>query len=78
MANEINRKCLYCGHRLQMDSYKMNKMQVIAYCDNDDCPVKPCTESTYPTKVYQELLAISESEVGEDANYMDNGNSAKN
>ena len=60
MAYEINRICPYCGHKLVMDSYKMGKhIETIAYCDNDRCPVKPCTDSTTPSNVYAEILAIT-------------------
>lgn len=60
MAHEINRICPYCGKKLIMDNYKMGKsLQNIVYCDNDDCPVKPCTDSTIPSRVYAETLAIT-------------------
>ena len=44
------------------DSYKVGEgkgIQSIAYCDNDDCLVKPCTDSTIPSRVYAEILAIT-------------------
>lgn len=60
MAQEINRICPYCGKKMYMDSYrKMPNVQGIAYCDNDECPVKPCTDATIPSKVYAEILAIT-------------------
>ena len=60
MAHEINRICPYCGGKLIMDIYKMGKsLQNIAYCNNDNCPVKPCTDSTFPSRVYAEILAIT-------------------
>lgn len=55
---EINRTCPYCGSKLKCDIYK-NPLQHICYCDNDDCPVKPCTDATTPTRVYAEILAIT-------------------
>ncbi|RMD04925.1 hypothetical protein D9O40_00830 [Clostridium autoethanogenum] len=58
MASELNRKCPYCGHKLKWESY-MKPTQSIAYCDNDDCPVKPCTDATTPKNVYAEILAIT-------------------
>ena len=33
--------------------------ECIAYCDNEDCPVKPCTDATSATRVYYEILAIT-------------------
>lgn len=59
MANEINRICPYCGHKLMLDTYKAKPMQVIAYCDNDNCTIKPCTDATVPSRVYAEILAIT-------------------
>jgi hypothetical protein len=60
MANEINRICPHCGKKLQYETYSnMPSTETIAYCDNDNCTVKPCTDSTSPTKVYQEILAIT-------------------
>jgi len=57
---EINRMCPYCGHKMFWDNYKTKKnMQSIAYCDNDNCLVKPCTDATSPSKVYAEILAIT-------------------
>lgn len=59
MAREINRICPYCGSKLIADSYKTKPVEHIVYCDNDECPVKPCTDSTIPSKVYAEVLAIT-------------------
>lgn len=60
MASEINRICPHCDCKLKYETYGgMKPVQVIAYCDNDDCPVKPCTDSASPTMVYQEILAIT-------------------
>jgi ssDNA-binding Zn-finger/Zn-ribbon topoisomerase 1 len=60
MANEINRICPHCGSKLLSDSYKINKqVEFIVYCNNDNCPVKPCTDSTIPSRVYNEVLAIT-------------------
>ena len=62
MACETNRICPYCGKKLMMDNYRISKgkgHQSIAYCDNDDCPVKPCTDATIPSRVYAEILAIT-------------------
>lgn len=58
MASELNRICPYCGHKLVLDTYS-NPLQSIAYCDNDNCPVKPCTDATTPSRVYAEVLAIT-------------------
>ena len=58
MASEINRICPYCGSKLKYDTYR-KLIQCIAYCDNDNCPVKPCTDSTSPSNVYAEILAIT-------------------
>jgi len=33
--------------------------RICPYCDNDNCPVKPCTDSTKPSRVYAEILAIT-------------------
>lgn len=59
MASEINRTCPWCGHKLVSDTYKAKPIQLIVYCDNDNCPVKPCTDATIPSKVYAEILAIT-------------------
>lgn len=59
MASEINRICPWCGKKLKYDTYKIKWVEAIAYCDNDNCPVKPCTDSTFPSRVYQEILAIT-------------------
>jgi len=60
MASETNRICPYCNNRMKMDIYRLEKaIQNIAYCDNDDCKVKPCTDSTSPSRVYAEILAIT-------------------
>lgn len=62
MAQEINKLCPYCGHKMIYDIYRIKKgkaPQCICYCDNDDCPVQPCTDSTSPSKVYSEILAIT-------------------
>jgi hypothetical protein len=59
MASEINRICPYCGYKLVSDTYKTKPIQLIAYCDNDNCPVKPCTDATTPSRVYAEILAIT-------------------
>ena len=61
MAHIINRICPYCGEKMVWDSYKVGEgkgIQSIAYCDNDDCLVKPCTDSTIPSRVYM-LLYVS-------------------
>ncbi|WP_191025650.1 hypothetical protein [Clostridium butyricum] len=62
MAQKINRICPYCGHKMIYDTYKTEKgraPQCICYCDNDDCSVKPCTDSTSASNVYAEILAIT-------------------
>lgn len=59
MVSEINRICPYCGHKLKYDIYKTKPLQSISYCDNDNCPTQPCTDSTFPSRVYQEILAIT-------------------
>lgn len=62
MANIVNRICPYCGQKMIYDVYKIGNgkaPECICYCDNDDCKVKPCTDSTSPSKVYQEILAIT-------------------
>ena len=57
---ELNRICPYCGKNMVWDTYKINNsLQSIAYCPNDDCPVQPCTDSTIPSRVYAEILAIT-------------------
>ena len=56
---EINRICPYCGKKLIYDTYRTNPIESICYCDNDSCPVKPCTDATTPTKVLAEILAIT-------------------
>lgn len=56
----INRICPHCGKKMYVDIYKnMPNMQAIAYCDNDNCPVKPCTDATSPSRMYAEILAIT-------------------
>ena len=60
MASEINRICPYCGSKLFWENYVIRRrVQSIVYCDNDNCSVKPCTDSTSPSNVYAELLAIT-------------------
>lgn len=62
MAHTINRICPYCGEKMIWDSYKIGEgkgRQSIAYCDNDNCQVQPCTDSTIPSRVYDEILAIT-------------------
>jgi hypothetical protein len=60
IVSEINRICPHCGQKLKYETYgKMPTTQVIAYCDNENCPVKPCTDSACPSMVYQEILAIT-------------------
>jgi hypothetical protein len=58
---DINRICPYCGKYMVMDIYKRSRKsaQIIIYCDNNDCKVKPCTDSGSPSRVYAELLAIT-------------------
>ncbi|MDM8310812.1 hypothetical protein QUW36_01950 [Clostridium cadaveris] len=58
MKGEINRKCPWCGRKFKMEAYR-KPLQVIAFCDNDNCPVKPCTDATSPSNVYREVLAIT-------------------
>lgn len=60
MINEINRICPYCSQKLKYEIYSAT--QTIAYCDNDDCIVQPCTDSTLPSNVYKEILAITGDE----------------
>lgn len=57
MASEINRICPHCGSKLMFEVYTSG--QSIAFCDNDNCPVKPCTDATIPSRVYEEVLAIT-------------------
>jgi hypothetical protein len=61
MATEINRICPHCGSKLVYDTYKYpnRKSEHIAYCDNDKCPVKPCTDSSTASNVYADILAIT-------------------
>lgn len=59
MASEINRVCPYCGQKMVWDTYNTKPKQSIAYCDNDSCSVKPCTDATIPSRVYAEILAIT-------------------
>lgn len=59
MADEINRVCPHCGNKMYMDTYrKFWGIQAIAYCNNDACPVKPCTDATTPSNMLAEILAI--------------------
>lgn len=57
MISEINRICPWCGSKLKYEVY--TSKQCICYCDNDDCSVNPCTDSTSSSRVYQEILAIT-------------------
>ena len=59
-VNITNRICPWYENRMKMESYTSN--QLICYCDNDNCDVKPCTDSTIASKVYQEILAITGDE----------------
>ena len=59
MANKINRECPFCGEKLTTDSYKVSKgIEFIAYCDNENCDVQPCTDATTPSKVFAEILSF--------------------
>lgn len=62
MVQAIDRICPYCGHKMIYETCRTKKgkaPQCICYCDNDDCPVKPCTDATSASKVYAEILAIT-------------------
>jgi hypothetical protein len=61
MTTELNRICPYCGEKMFWDTYsnKPKRPTSITYCDNDNCPVKPCTDATNPSRVYAEILAIT-------------------
>ena len=55
-------KCKYCGNELKSEVYKKGKCNVprmIVFCENDNCPVKPCTDDNIPSLVMEELLYIA-------------------
>lgn len=58
MADEINRKCPFCGSNLTLDTYKMSEegkhgnMRMIVYCDACN---KFCTDSSSPSMVLEEI-----------------------
>lgn len=44
-------KCPYCNQPAKIDSYVKGKIKgsgisTIVFCDNDECEIKPCTDST--------------------------------
>lgn len=60
MTTQLHSICPYCGEKFIMDTYSMNgHVECIAYCDNEKCSVKPCTDSTYPSRMFAEILAIT-------------------
>ena len=58
-------KCKYCGAELSAESYRMHKNGVhntprmLVYCPNDKCPVKPCTNDTYPSAMMAEVKCFA-------------------
>ena len=45
--------CPYCNKPLSHEIYQMKPghLQYILFCENEDCPVKPYTDATTPSKV---------------------------
>ncbi|CDX01277.1 Hypothetical protein DPCES_1390 [Desulfitobacterium hafniense] len=63
---KIGIKCGFCGEPLYMDSYKPRQKgragSIIVFCDNEDCAVKPCSDSTHPTAAIREAKAFGKIE----------------
>lgn len=55
--SETNMLCPFCGCALMLDYYKDKRSsppKYIVFCDNELCPVQPCTDASYPTRVFDE------------------------
>lgn len=52
--------CPYCNQPLSHEIYQMKpgKIQYILFCENEDCPVKPCTDATTPSKAIKEIESM--------------------
>ncbi|SHN77406.1 hypothetical protein [Desulfitobacterium chlororespirans] len=59
---KIGIKCGFCGEPLYMDSYKSWQKgragSIIVFCDNDECPVKPCSDAVNPSRALAEAKAF--------------------
>jgi len=53
--------CPFCGEKWKTETYAKGKGRApsfIAFCDNDECPVKPSTVDGSPTAAYRDVEAI--------------------
>lgn len=59
-------RCKYCDEPLQTEVYGGSNgtdgnryprfmATYIAYCDNDNCPVQPCSNAWLPSRVVEEM-----------------------
>lgn len=57
--------CPYCNKPLSHEIYQMKpgQLQYILFCENEDCPVKPCTDATTPSKAIKEIKSMKMKEV---------------
>ena len=52
--------CPHCNQPLSHEVYqiKPGKLQFILFCENEGCPVKPCTDATIPSKAIKEIESM--------------------
>lgn len=51
--------CPYCNQPLTYEIYKFKgKISYILFCENDNCLVKPCTDTTTLLKAIEEIESM--------------------
>lgn len=61
----MSRVCKYCGKPLKYETYTnpgTTLLRAECFCDNEDCPIKPCSDFARPSEVAKEIPYFSKAE----------------